>query len=100
MIKIKASRQKSVLEQDVELVRTEVAKIKETLANASDRLEELKIQKQVNLREKELRKKEEGLFLEQMRIEATAKDEIELLCGTNGLTLNLSSIFKIIENLP
>lgn len=100
LIKIKASRQKSVLEQDVELVRTEVAKIKETLANASDRLEELKIQKQVNLREKELRKKEEGLFLEQMRIEATAKDEIELLCGTNGLTLNLSSIFKIIENLP
>ncbi len=49
LIKIKAGRQKSVLEQEVELVRTEVAKIKETLANASDRLEELKMQKQVSL---------------------------------------------------
>ena len=95
LIKIKAGRQKSILEQDVELVRTEVAKIKETLDNASDRLEELKIQKQLNLLEKELRKKEEGLFLEQMRIEANAKDEIEKLCGTDGISVVVSPIFKV-----
>lgn len=95
LIKIKAGRQKSILEQDVELVRTEVAKIKETLDNASDRLEELKIQKQLNLLEKELRKKEESLFLEEMRIETTAEDEIEKLCGTDGISVVISPIFKV-----
>lgn len=95
MIKIKASRQKSVLEQDVELVRTEVAKIKETLINASGRLKELKIQKQANLRENELRKKEEGLFWEQIRIKASDKDEIEKLCRTNGISVVVSPILKV-----
>ena len=96
LIKIKASRQKSVLEQEVELVRTEVAKIKETLANASDRLEELKIQKQINEMEKQLRKKEEGLFLEQIRIETAAEDEIEKLCRTDGISVVVSPIFKVL----
>ncbi len=95
LIKMKASRQKSVLEQNVEIVRSEVKNIKETLANALDRLEELKIQKQVNLLEKDLRKKEEGLFLEQMRIETAAEDEIEKLCGTDGISVVVSPIFKV-----
>ncbi len=95
LIKMKASRQKSVLEQNVETIRIEVSKIKEMLANASDRLEELKIQKQLNLREKDLRKKEEGVFLEQMRIEATAEDEIEKICGIEGISVVVSPIFKV-----
>ena len=51
--------------------------------------------KQINLLEKELRKKEEGLFLEQMCIEATTKDEIEKLCGTDGISIAVSLIFKV-----
>ena len=46
--------------------------------------------------EKQLRKKEEGLFLEQIRIETAAEDEIEKLCGTDGIYVVVSPIFKIV----
>ena len=57
------TRQKAVLEQTLETLRQETSKIKESIGSAKDRLEELKIQKQINEMEKQLRKKEEGLFL-------------------------------------
>ena len=58
-------------------------------------MEELKIQKQVNLREKELRKKEEDLFLDQMRIEANAEEQIEKLSSTDNIEVKLSKVFKV-----
>ena len=76
IIKMRSSRQKAVLEQTLEALRQETSKIKESIGSAKDRLEELKIQKQINEKEKQLRKKEEGLFFEQMRIEATAEEQI------------------------
>ena len=45
--------------------------------------------------EKQLRKKEEGLFLEQMRIEVNAKDEIENLQWIKNINLEKSLVFKI-----
>ncbi len=95
IIKMRSSRQKAVLEQTLEALRQETSKIKESIGSAKDRIEELKIQKQINEMEKQLRKKEEGLFFEQMRIEATAEDEIEKLCGTDGISVVISPIFKV-----
>lgn len=60
-------------------------------------MEELKIQKQINLREKELRKKEEGLFFEQMRIEATAEEQIEKLCSTDNIEVKLAKVFRVVS---
>ena len=88
------ARQKAVLEQTLEALRQETSKIKDSLGNAKDRLEELKIQKQINEKEKQLRKKEEGLFFEQMRIEATAEDEIDLIRGIDGIEFYLYQIFE------
>ena len=96
IIKMRSSRQKAVLEQTLEALRQETSKIKESIGSAKDRLEELKIQKQINEMEKQLRKKEEGLFLEQIRIETAAEDEIEKLCGTDGISVVVSPIFKIV----
>ena len=45
--------------------------------------------------EKQLRKKEEGLFLEQMRIEITAEEQIEQLCSTDNIEVKLSKVFKV-----
>lgn len=58
-------------------------------------MEELKIQKQINEMEKQLRKKEEGLFLEQMRIEANAEEQIEQLCATDNIEIKLSKVFRV-----
>ena len=92
------TRQKAVLEQTLETLRQETSKIKESIGSAKDRLEELKIQKQINEMEKQLRKKEEGLFLEQMRIEATAEEQIEQLCATDNIEVKLSKVFKVLVN--
>ena len=89
------TRQKAVLEQTLETLRQETSKIKENIGSAKDRLEELKIQKQINEMEKQLRKKEEGLFFEQMRIEATAEDEIEQLCSIDNIEVKLAKVFRV-----
>ena len=96
IIKMRSSRQKAVLEQTLESLRQETSKIKESIGSAKDRLEELKIQKQINEKEKQLRKKEEGLFFEQMRIEATAEEQIEQLCATDNIEVKLSKVFKVV----
>ncbi len=95
IIKMRSSRQKAVLEQTLETLRQETSKIKESIGSAKDRLEELKIQKRINEKEKQLRKKEEGLFFEQMRIEAIAEEQIEQLCATNNIEIKLSLVFKV-----
>lgn len=56
---------------------------------------ELKLQKQLNVQEKELKRKEEGLFLEQARIDVATEDEIDLLRGINGIEFDLYPIFEI-----
>ena len=98
IIKMRSSRQKAVLEQTLETLRQEASKIKESISSANDRLEELKIQKQLNVLEKDLRKKEEGLFFEQMRIEVNAEEQIEQLCATDNIEVKLAKVFKIIIN--
>ncbi len=95
LIKIKASRQKSALEQNISEARQDVKKIRETLSAASDRLSELKIQKELNVAEKELKKKEEGLFLDQARIDIATEDEIDNIRGTDGIEFNLYQIFDV-----
>ena len=95
IIKMKASRQKSILEQNINIAKAEVKKIKDKLSCATDRLEELKIQKQLNCQEKDLRKKEESLFLEQMRIEAAAEEEIERIYKKDSIEIKLSCVFNL-----
>ena len=92
------TRQKAALEQTLESLRQETSKIKDCIGSAKDRLEELKIQKQINEMEKQLRKKEEVLFLEQMRIEATTEEQIEQLCAIDNIEVKLSKVFKVMVN--
>ena len=75
--------------------RQDVKMIRDSISKASDRLEELKLQKQLNVQEKELKRKEEGLFLEQARIDVATEDEIDLLRGINGIEFDLYPIFEV-----
>ena len=98
LIKLRASRQKSLLEQNLFGTRQDVKMIRDSMTKASDRLEELKIQKQLNMQEKELKRKEEGLFLEQARIDIAAEDEIDLLRGIDGIEFDVYKIFEVVIN--
>lgn len=95
IIKIKTSRKKSALEQNIAGARQEVKKIRDSLTSASDRLMELKIQKQLNVLEKELKHKEDALYLDQMRIDVEAEDEIDRIRGVDGINFALYPIFKL-----
>lgn len=98
LIKLRATRQKSLLEQNLFRARQDVKMIRDLMSKASDRLEELKIQKQLNMKEKELKRKKEGLFLEQARIDIAAEDEIDLLRGIDGIEFDVYKIFEVVIN--
>ena len=95
LIKIKASRQKSTLEQNIADARQDVKKAREKLTTATDRLMELKIQKELNVLEKDLKRKEDQLYLDQMRIDVEAEDEIDRIRGVEGIQFDLNPIFKV-----
>lgn len=84
-----------MLEQKLSEARQEVKKIRETFSNASDRLSELRIQKQLNVAEKDLKRKEEGLFLDQARIDVVAEDEINRIRAVDDIEFDLSPIFNV-----
>lgn len=95
LIKLQAGRQKSLLEQNISESKQQVVQARAQLSSANDRLEELRLQKQLNLLEKELRKKEEGLFFAQMQVDADAEEKIENLSGTGNLKVKEVNLFAI-----
>ena len=82
LIKIKASRKKSTLEQNIADARQDVKKAREKLTTATDRLMELKIQKELNVLEKDLKRKEDQLYLDQMRNPAPIKTTTSFIYAT------------------
>lgn len=96
LINLKTAFQKAQLGKELAVLKNKISPLKEQLNNGiSDPIEELKAKKQLTQTENEIKKQEEGLFLEQMCIEATTKDEIEKLCGTDGISIAVSLIFKV-----
>lgn len=98
LIKLRATRQKSVLEQNLLETKQEAKKLRDSIAEAKDRLVELKLQKQLNIQEKELKRKEADLFLDQARIDVDTEDEIDLLRGINGIEFDVYKIFEVVIN--
>lgn len=95
LIKIKASRQKSALEQNISEARQDVKKAREKLSTAFDRLMELKFQKELNVLEKDLKRKEDQLYLDQMRIDVATDDAIDCIRGVDNIEFTLYPIFKV-----
>ena len=85
----------SSLEQNILDARQDVKKAREKLSTASDRLMELKFQKELNVLEKDLKRKEDQLYLDQMRIDVATDDAIDLIRGVDSIQFDLSPIFKI-----
>lgn len=95
LIKMRAAREKTLLEQKINETKQKVTQTRNKLSEVNDRLEELKIQKQLNLLEKELRKKEEGLFFDQMQIDVQTEEKIDNLTGTANLKIKATNLFEV-----
>lgn len=76
LIKLRASRKKVVLETSLHDLRTQIKDLSKDTCSG-DKLKELQVQKQIKVLEKELRQKEEKLFLEQMKIDVAMEEEIQ-----------------------
>ncbi len=95
LIKLKSERQKAKLEDSLSDLRKEIKNLNEKLSCADDLLEELKIKKQITIQERELKKKEAGLFLEQAKIDAETETEIEELLDRKNLFCDFYKMFTI-----
>ncbi len=101
LLKLKASRQKAELEDTLNELRKKLKELNASLASAVESLTELKIKKQINQLEQELRQKEESLFLEQMKIDVDLEAEIENITDSKKLYCNFYKLFtvRLNENL-
>ena len=95
IVKIRANQEKARLEKKLEGLREQVKSIKENLSKATDRLAELKIKRELNALDKELKQKEEGLFLEQMQIEVDTENQINSMQGLDGIIIKTGRLFKV-----
>lgn len=95
LIKLKSERKKAKLEDSLSDLRTEIKNLKEKLSGADDLLEELKIKKQITMQERELKKKESGLFMEQAQIDADTETEIEDLLDRKNLFCEFYKLFTV-----
>jgi hypothetical protein len=79
-IKLRATRKKSELEHSLDDLRMDIKTAQQELdRQTGDRMQEMVIGKRVKMLEKELRGREQGLFLERMSIDVAADDEIAAL---------------------
>ena len=79
-IKLRATRKKTVLDHGLDDLRMQIKSTQQELSGQTgDRMQEMIIGKRVKVLEKELRGKEQGLFMERMRIDVAAEDEIAAL---------------------
>lgn len=95
IIKIRANQAKVRLEKKLEGLREQIKSIKENLSKATDRLVELKIKRELNTLEKELKQKEESLFLEQMQIDVDTENQISFMQGLDGITIKTGRLFRV-----
>ena len=96
LINLKTAFQKAKLGKELTDLKNKISPLKERLNNGiSDPMEELKAKKQLAQTENEIKKQEERLFLEQMRIESEAEKKIEELKDTDNLKVKMYRLFHV-----
>lgn len=96
LINLKMAAQKAKLEKELFVLKNKVQPLKEALNKGiSDSIEELRAKKQLMQLENETKKREEGFFLEQMRIEAEAEKQIDDLKDTRNLKVEMHRLFQV-----
>ena len=95
-LRMLAGRKKSALELNLTDIKTEIETMKKQLnSKNSDRLEELKLTKQLKLKQKELLKKEEGLFFDKAHVDVETDDAIQELTNDYNFNVIIGAKFKL-----
>lgn len=95
-LKLKAGREKTQLQANLNELRDEVKELKKQLSDKmTDRLEELKVTKRLKLIEKELREKEEKLFFAEAKVDVDTEKKIEELTNSYNFDVLKTCKFKL-----
>lgn len=92
-LKLLAGRKKTQLETDLNDIKTEIKELKKTVA--PNKLEELKIVKQIKVLEKELLQREEQLFYAKAEIDIETEKAIEELTKEYNFQVLVGNSFKV-----
>ncbi len=93
LIKLTANRKKDLLNESVEQVKNKIKKLKDNAVD--DRLEALKLQKQMSVLEKELKQKEQSLLFDQVKIDVEMENKINSFIGLDNLEIRVEVLFKL-----
>lgn len=78
-IKLRSTRKKSALEHGLADLRRDVKEAEQALVGTTDRLGRLQADKRLKLLQRDLRQREDGLYMERMRIDVAAEEEVNAL---------------------
>lgn len=95
-IKLLAGRKKLQLEVTLNDLKTEIKDLKKEIETGKlNSLEELNVKKQIKLKQKELMKKEEGLFFDKAQIDIDTEENIKSLIDKKRFIVETEEIFTV-----
>ena len=85
--------QKLQLKNKINSLKTEINILKQEKENTTNRMDSMKINKSLNLKEKELKKLEQDLFLDEIKLEEAYKNSIEKIKEKEKFDVNFERLF-------
>lgn len=86
---------KAGLERALEDLRAQIRQAEQTVDSAADRLQRMKAEKGYKVLKQELKKKEEALFLDKLRLDAGLEERLAALTDKNKLAVRLDCQYSI-----
>lgn len=95
LLKRKTAVAKSKQERLLDEIKTQVKIAEQTFNNAADRLQKISEDKELKLLQHELKKKEDGLFFDQMRLALQLEEEIKEFVDHEKMTAKVQRQFIV-----
>lgn len=86
---------KTALEREAESLKVDIKRAEREMTEAADRLKRIHADKQVKILKNDLRKKEDSIFMDRMRLDLQLEQEIEALKSRSGLRATVQRHYLI-----
>ena len=86
---------KTALEREAESLKVDIKRAEREMTEAADRLKRIHADKQVKILKNDLRKKEDSIFMDRMRLDLQLEQEIEALKSRSGLRAKVQRHYLI-----
>lgn len=95
LLKRKTAVAKTKLERSLDEIKEQIKMAEQALSNVADRLQKISADKQLKLLQHELKKKEDGLFFDQIRLDLQLEEKIKAFVDNEKMTAKMQRQFVI-----